>query len=110
MVAGMLNEVISTLHPHIIKNEYGEEITQWVESVKSTRAAVSYAAEDRTVEGGINETIFPATVVFKVRIYHQRRIRELDRIVWRGEQYQIMSIEIDRVIQQLVIKTKKVNE
>lgn len=110
MVAGILNEIISTLQPHIIRNEYGEEITEWKPGVEKTRANVTYTSEDRRVEAGINETVFPAVVVFKVRIYNQRRVKELDRIVWRGEQYQILSIEVDRVIQQLVIKTSKVNE
>lgn len=110
MRAGSLNEIISTLRPNIIRNDYGEEITEWVPGVEKTRANVSYSAEDRRVEAGINEAVFPATVIFKVRIYNQRRIKELDRVVWRGEQYQIMSIEVDRVIQQLIIKTSKVNE
>ena len=110
MRAGSLNEIISTLQPHIVRNEYGEEITQWVEGIPSTRASVSYTSEDRRVEGGINEMVYPATVVFRVRIYHKNRIKDLDRIVWRGDKYQILSIEIDRVIQQLVIKTSKVNE
>lgn len=110
MRAGSLSEIISTLQPHIIKNDYGEEVTTWVPGVEKTRANVTYTSEDRRVEAGINETVFPAVVVFKVRIYNQRRVKELDRIVWRGEQYQILSIEVDRVIQQLVIKTSKVNE
>ena len=110
MRAGCLNEIISTLQPHIVKNDYGEEVTTWVTGVESTRANVTYTSQDRQVESGINEMVYPATVIFKVRIYNQRRIKELDRIVWRGEQYQILSIEIDRVIQQLIIKTSKVNE
>lgn len=110
MRAGSLNEIISTLRPHIIRNEYGEEITEWVPGVEKTRANVTYTSMDRKVEGEINETVFPATVVFKVRIYNERRIGELDRIVWRNKQYRILSIEVDRVIQQLVIKTDKVNE
>ena len=110
MRAGSLSEIISTLRPHIVKNEYGEEITQWVKGIESTRANVTYSSMDRKVESEINEVVFPATVIFKVRIYNEKKIGELDRIVWRVKQYRILSIEVDRVIQQLIIKTDRVNE
>lgn len=110
MVAGLLNEIISTLRPHIKRNEYGEEITEWVPGVKTTRANVSYTSQDRHVDSEINEVVFPAVVVFKVRIYNDRRIGELDRVVWKGKQYRILSIEVNRALQQLIIKTEKVNE
>ena len=47
-------------------------------------------------------------MVFTIRIYH--KVDERMRIIWEGKKYRILSIEEDRTLQQLTIKTELINE
>ncbi len=105
-----MNEIISTLRPRVVRNEYNEETTEWKTEIPSLRAGVQYTAESRRIESGINEVVFPASVVFKIRIHYKHRIQENDRIVWQGVKYRILSIEPNREYQQITIRVEKLNE
>lgn len=106
MRAGLLNSVISVEKPEVVSDEFGANSLKWVQHISKTRAKVTYSSGSRANEN--NEIIFAYEVVFTVRIYHQ--IDERMRIRWEGKYYRILSIEEDRTLQQLTIKTELINE
>lgn len=106
MRAGLLNSVISVEKPEVVSDEFGANSLKWVQHISKTRAKVTYSSGSRANEN--NEIIFAYEVVFTVRIYHQ--IDERMRIRWEGKNYRILSIEEDRTLQQLTIKTELINE
>lgn len=106
MRAGLLNSVISVEKPEVVSDEFGANSLKWVQHIPKTRAKVTYSSGSRVNEN--NEIIFAYEVIFTVRIYHQ--IDERMRIRWEGKNYRILSIEEDRQLQQLNIKTELINE
>lgn len=106
MRAGLLNSVISVEKPEVVTDEFGANTLKWVQHIPKTRAKVTYNSGSRANTN--NEIIFAYEVVFTVRIYHQ--IDERMRIRWEGKKYRILSIEEDRTLQQLTIKTELIND
>ncbi len=109
MQAGTLNEIIEIRRAIIIRNEYGEEIVSYGEHLPRVRASVQFLAEQRRVEG-THEVVWPAGCVVKLRIHYQDKVKDTDRVVWKGQQYRITSIEPSRALQQLTIRVEKVEE
>ena len=106
MRAGLLNSIVSVEKPEVISDEFGANSLKWVQHIPKTRAKVTYNSGSRANTN--NEIIFAYEVVFTVRIYHQ--IDERMRIRWEGKKYRILSIEEDRTLQQLTIKTELIND
>lgn len=106
MRAGRLTEIISVEKPTQWSNEYGATSIQWENFIGKTRAEVTYSNGNRRNEN--NEIIFAYEVTFTVRIYHQ--INERMRIIWKNKKYRILSIEENKELQSLTIKTELINE
>jgi len=106
MRAGLLNSVISVEKPEVVSDDFGANSLQWVQHIPKTRAKVTYSSGSRANEN--NEIIFAYEVIFTARIYH--KITERMRILWEGRKYRILSIEEDKALQQLIIKTELINE
>lgn len=106
MQAGRLDERVVIRRQTWRDSEFGsQKIEEWADHIR-TRAAVSYESGARTTDGG--EIFFAEQVLFEIRIYHD--VRDLDRISWRGGEYRILAIEIDRKLQRQKIRTELVNE
>ncbi len=106
MRAGLLTEVITVEKPTVENNEYGATPIKWITHIGKTKAQVTYTSGNRSNEN--NEIIFAYEVVFTVRIYHQ--IDERMRIIWKNKKYRILSIEENKQLQSLTIKTELINE
>lgn len=106
MRAGRLTEVISVEKPVQRQNEYGATALEWESFISKTKAEVTYSNGNRRNEN--NEIIFAYEVVFTVRIYHQ--INERMRIIWKNKKYRILSIQENKELQSLTIKTELINE
>ena len=106
MRAGLLNEIIQVEQPVTTPNEYGANYIQWKTFIGRTKAQVTYTSGNRANEN--NEIIFAYEVVFTMRIYHQ--IDERMRIIWKNKKYRILSIEENRQLQTLTVKTELINE
>lgn len=106
MRAGLLKEVISVEKPTQWQNEYGATSIKWETFIGKTRAEVTYSNGNRRNDN--NEIIFAYEVIFTVRIYHQ--INERMRIIWKNKKYRILSIEENKELQSLTIKTELINE
>ena len=103
--AGLLREQITINKPTVTRNDFGEESTTW-STVVTTRARVDFRNGTRAVE--VNEVFNPYTVSFIIRRYHG--LDGYMRILWRGNQYRIMSINLDVTKQQQTIIAEVVNE
>lgn len=106
MRAGRLTEVISVEQPIQNQNEYGATALEWKPFICKTKAEVTYSSGNRRNEN--NEIIFAYEVVFTVRIYHH--INERMRIIWKNKKYRILSIQENKELQSLTIKTELINE
>lgn len=106
MRAGRLTEVISVEKPVQRQNEYGATALEWESFISKTKAEVTYSNGNRRNEN--NEIIFAYEVIFTVRIYHQ--INERMRIIWKNKKYRILSIQENKELQSLTIKTELINE
>lgn len=106
MIAGRLNEIITVEKLQVTKNEYGEEQTDNFIFKFNTRAEVKYNSGSRTNDN--NELFFSYDLTFTVRIYND--IDELDRIVWNGNRYRILSTERNRQFQLINIRGELINE
>lgn len=103
--AGQLTERIEILTTNVVKNEYGEEETNYTHKF-FTRAAVRQTGGARTEEN--SEIVYPYSKEFIVRFYH--KIEDTDIIEWRGTRYRILSIDPDRTNKQLVIDAVKIEK
>lgn len=106
MLAGRLNEIITVEELKVIKNEYGEEQTTNYVKKFNTRAEVKYNGGQRIADN--NELFFAYDLTFTIRYYHD--ITELDRIIWRGEKYRILSVERNRMYQLINLRCQLINE
>lgn len=106
MLAGRLNEIITVEELKVIKNEYGEEQTTNYIKKFSTRAEVKYNSGQRITDN--NELFFAYDLTFTIRYYHD--IAELDRVIWRGDKYRILSVERNRQWQMINLKCELINE
>lgn len=106
MRAGALNEIITIEELKVIKNEYGEEQTTNYIKKFNTRAEVKYNNGQRITDN--NELFFAYDLTFTIRYYHD--ITELDRVIWRGEKYRILSVERNRMYQLINLRCQLINE
>lgn len=106
MLAGRLNEIITIEELKVIKNEYGEEQTDNYVKKFSTRAEVKYNSGQRITDN--NELFFAYDLTFTIRYYHD--ITELDRVIWRGDKYRILSVERNRMYQLINLRCQLINE
>lgn len=105
MEAGRLTEIIKFEKPVVVKDEYGSSQVEWQE-VFTTKANVIYTSGQKTID---NYEIFHSYVkTFEIRMYHN--INEKMRIVYKGNKYDILSIEHDKPYQKIIIITQLVNE
>lgn len=106
MLAGRLNEIITVEELKVIKNEYGEEQTTHYIKKFNTRAEVKYNNGQRITDN--NELFFAYDLTFTIRYYHN--ISELDRVIWRGYKYRILSVERNRMYQLINLRCQLINE
>lgn len=107
MRAGLLNEIICIEAQTYETTEYGDQNTVvWTPKIPSTRAAVVWKNVGRVNENG--ELFYAKSIEFQIRKYHD--VSNLDRIIWRGEKYRIISIEYDRQSQRKIITCDLINE
>ena len=106
MRAGNLTEVIRVESKVNQKNEYGADSKRWETFISKTKAEVKYESGDLVNQ--VNEIVHTQKVAFIVRIYHQ--ITPDMRIVWENRKYRILSLEPNKKLQSLTIKTELINE
>lgn len=105
MQAGILTEVITIQQPTVNQNGYGANNVGWSDYI-TTRASVNYNNGNRVNDN--NEITFAYLVSFTIRVFHQ--INERMRIIWKGNKYRILSIELDKHKQKQTIRTELINE
>lgn len=103
--AGLLRESVTLLAPQVTRNDFGEEVTTWVEVV-TTRARVDFRAGSRVVD--VNEVANPTTVSFIIRRFPS--INGYMRLRWRDNLYAIESINYEVTKQSQTIIATLVNE
>lgn len=106
MRAGNLSSIICIETPKVETDDFGANRIQWVQFVSKSRARVSYSSGSRVNEN--NEITFAYEVIFTIRHYH--KVNERMRILWEGRKYRILSIERNKALQQITIKTELINE
>ena len=107
MISGRLNKCIIIEKFKSTVNEFGEETAQYVSTYK-TRADVLYDNGNRVNENG--EIFFSYSKTFVVWYHYNNLITELDRILYGGKYYRIMSLEPVKENKMLYIKTELINE
>lgn len=105
MQAGLLTETITIQKPSVNQNGFGANDVNWSNLI-TTRANVGYNSGNRVNDN--NEITFAYQVTFTIRVYHQ--INERMRIIWKGQKYRILSIELDKHKQKQTIRTELINE
>lgn len=98
MQSGILNEIIVVEALTTEKDEYGAERTLYIFKTK-TRANVKRNGGGKALES--EKIVFTSNVTFKIRIYH--KIENTDRIVWKGQYYQILDVDENRQEQSKTI-------
>lgn len=105
MISGILTENIEIYSPHIVINEVGEQVNEWIYKNK-TKARVIHNNGARNIEN--REIVYNYTKTFQVRFYVD--IDEFDRIKWDKKFYRILDIDKNKEQQQITITTELVNE
>ena len=105
MRAGVLTERIILLRPVIVKNEFGAETTAY-ESCGRMRAQVKYNSGNRITER--HEIVASVNVTFTIR--NQREVDEKMRVSWQDREYLILSVNRERLRQDIVIVAEMVNK
>ena len=103
--AGLLNEYITFRKRVINRDEYGEQSSAWL-NVISTRARVVRMSGNRTMEN--NEVWHPTSMQFIIRSYHI--IDNEMEIVYNGNRYNIVFIDVQRLNQLTTITAELINE
>ena len=103
--AGLLNEYITFRKRVITRDVYGEHSTAWL-NVISTRARVVRLNGNRTMEN--NEVWHPTSLQFIIRSYHN--IDNEMEIVYNGNRYNIVFIDVQRLNQLTTIMAELINE
>ena len=105
MIAGILNEVIEIWTPTIVRDEFGNQHTEYQYNF-STRASVSHKTGNRQIDN--DEVVYIYSKTFKVSYYHN--IDEFSHIKWNGKMYRIMEIEPNKRTQELTIETELIDD
>ena len=103
--AGLLNEYITFKKRVITRDAYGEQRADWP-NVISTRARVDRISGNRTMEN--NEVWRPTSMQFIIRSYHTLD-NEME-IVYNGNRYNIVFIDVQRLNQLTTITAELINE
>lgn len=105
MRAGLLQETINIIRPTTLKNEYGEEDTEW-KLIYTTKARLVHNSGSRNNENG--EIFYAYVKTFEVRDHVP--VEEFDRIEWNTKLFRILDIEPDKHQRKLTIKTELIND
>ena len=103
--AGLLNEYITFRKRVITRDDFGEQSSAWL-NVISTRARVVRMSGNRTMEN--NEVWHPTSMQFIIRSYHI--IDNEMEIVYNGNRYNIVFIDVQRSNQLTTITAELINE
>ena len=103
--AGLLNEYITFRKRVITRDDFGEQSSAW-QNVISTRARVVRLSGNRTMEN--NEVWHPTSLQFIIRSYHN--IDNEMEIVYNGNRYNIVFIDVQRRNQLTTITAELINE
>ena len=103
--AGLLNEYITFRKRVITRDDFGEQSSAWL-NVISTRARVVRMSGNRTMEN--NEVWHPTSMQFIIRTYHI--IDNEMEIVYNGNRYNIVFIDVQRLNQLTTITAELINE
>ena len=103
--AGLLNEYITFRKRVITRDDFGEQSSSW-QNVISTRARVVRLNGNRTMEN--NEVWHPTSLQFIIRSYHV--IDNEMEIVYNGNRYNIVFIDVQRLNQLTTITAELINE
>ena len=103
--AGLLNEYITFRKRVITRDDFGEQSSAWL-NVISTRARVVRLNGNRTMEN--NEVWHPTSLQFIIRSYHI--IDNEMEIVYNGNRYNIVFIDVQRLNQLTTITAELINE
>ena len=103
--AGLLNEYITFRKRVITRDDFGEQSSVW-QNVISTRARVVRMSGNRIMES--NEVWHPTSLQFIIRSYHI--IDNEMEIVYNGNRYNIVFIDVQRLNQLTTITAELINE
>ena len=103
--AGLLNEYITFRKRVITRDDFGEQSSAWL-NVISTRARVVRMSGNRTMEN--NEVWHPTSLQFIIRSYHN--IDNEMEIVYNGNRYNIVFIDVPRLNQLTTIPAELIHE
>lgn len=103
--AGLLNEYITFRKRVITRDAYGEQSSALL-NVISTRARVVRMSGNRTMEN--NEVWHPTSLQFIIRSYHN--IDNEMEILYNGNRYNIVFIDVQRLNQLTTITAEIINE
>ena len=103
--AGLLNEYITFRKRVITRDDFGEQSSQW-KNVIYTRARVVRMSGNRSMEN--NEVWHPTSLQFITRSYHI--IDNEMEIVYNGNRYNIVFIDVQRLNQLTTITAELINE
>lgn len=106
MRAGILEETIKILKLNKRKSDFGAQLDTYTESENTIRAGVVENSGNRITDNF--EIFYDYTKKFYVRRYVQ--LDEFDRILYKGKQWRILSINDDRHLNQKIITAELVNE
>lgn len=105
MIAGELTENIAIYRPHIIRNEFNEQVNEYI-FMNHTKAKKLNLNGMRNIEN--NEIVYIYNKKFEVRYYVD--VDEFDRIKYDGKFYRILNIDRNRNEQKITIECELVNE
>ena len=105
MNAGILNELIQIYRSVTVTNDYGER-SETYELKYTTRANVNWDSGSRIDS---NEEIqYTYEKTFRIRSYVP--IVETDIIKWQDNDYRILTLERRRQTNEIIVKTRLINE
>lgn len=108
MKAGRLRYFITIEELQTSKNEFGEEqYSQYSEKIR-TRADIVNDSGNRINDNG--EIFYSYQKTFILWDYFDDLIKETDRIIYKENQYRIITKDLDRENKLLYVKTELINE
>ena len=105
MEAGKLTEIIEIHKPDIIKNDVGEQMTEYFYKYK-TKANKLNNSGGRSLDN--HEILYSYNLTFEIRYYID--INEFDRVKYNNKFYRILSIDKNKLLQKITIITELINE
>ena len=105
MQAGLLKDIIELYKPSLTKNEFGEQIQEYIR-VCETKSQVKFNSGNRGISN--DEVVVNYTKIFLVRYYIQ--VNENYQIQWNNHRYRILSIEENRQHNYKQIIAELINE